>query len=548
FEQNGKVSLSAARYDAYRGDVDYNTPLSDDFAIRFVGFYEDAESFRDEIEKEAYGVSPSIVWNISDRSRLVYELEYSDQEVPFDRGVVAINDQLGRIPESRFLGEPGDGPMKAKVVGHQVEWQYDINDDWSALLGFNYRDTSLKGFSTEAELSGSRQKLYVDGETLTRQRRSRDYDATYEVLRAEVTGSFHTGGLEHRIMVGADVDEFENDQVFLRIRAPSLSTNPTDQQLQAINVFDPIYGQYPLPTPLPQTDRVETQESFGVFLQDQISLTEQLDVRIGVRYDDYEQKLKDRLNDTQADQSEDRWSPQVGAVYEATEELSFYAVYGENFRPLSGVDAQGNGFDPNKTESIEAGIKVSLINGALEGTLAVYQIEQNNIVVVDDPSAFTQAAIGEAESKGAELDIAGRLGESTSIWLSYAYVDAETKNAFFDANFGREIPAGTELLNIPKNQLNLQIAYDFTLGGRKLQFGGGLLYVDDRSGYFGTDFTLPDYTLVNAFAAYNLTDAFLARLEIQNLFDEEYYTNSFADLWVEPGAPTTWRVVAEYTF
>ena len=107
-------------------------------------------------------------------------------------------------------------------------------------MGFNYRDTSLDGFSTEAELSGSRQGVGADGRTLTRQRRSRDYDATYEVFRAELAGRFETAGLTHQVIIGADRDEFDNDLVMLRARAPSLASNPSLEQLQAIDILNPF--------------------------------------------------------------------------------------------------------------------------------------------------------------------------------------------------------------------------------------------------------------------------------------------------------------------
>lgn len=116
FDTSGELKLSVGSFDTYRADVDYTTPLNDDVAIRLVGFYEDAKSFRDTIETTKQGFSPSITWNIDDNSQLIYELEYSDQEVPFDRGVLAIDGELGLIPESRFLGEPGDGPIDADLV------------------------------------------------------------------------------------------------------------------------------------------------------------------------------------------------------------------------------------------------------------------------------------------------------------------------------------------------------------------------------------------------------------------------------------------------
>ena len=33
-----------------------------------------------------------------------------------------------------------------------------------------------------------------------------------------------------------------------------------------------------------------------------------------------------------------------------------------------------------------------------------------------------------------------------------------------------------------------------------------------------------------------------------NLFDEDFYTNSYSSTWVQPGAPTWWRLSATYSF
>ncbi|MEL0218883.1 MAG: TonB-dependent receptor plug domain-containing protein, partial [Gammaproteobacteria bacterium] len=152
FDEAGSIRIAASRFDSVRTDVDYETPLSNSVAVRLVGFYEDAESFRDTVDTRRMGASPSIAWQISDRSELVYEMEFSDQEVPFDRGIVALDDRLGAVSRSTFLGEPGDGPMKADVLGHQLEYRFSMSDDWSVRLGYNERETELEGLSTEPEL------------------------------------------------------------------------------------------------------------------------------------------------------------------------------------------------------------------------------------------------------------------------------------------------------------------------------------------------------------------------------------------------------------
>lgn len=531
FDTEGEIKLSVGSFDTYRADVDYTTPLNDDVAIRLVGFYEDAESFRDTIETTKQGFSPSIVWNINESSQLIYELEYSEQEVPFDRGVLAIDGELGLIPESRFLGEPGDGPIEADVLGHQLEYIHDFDDNWSILFGANYRDTSMEGFATETGFGG-----VIDGE-VNRFRRYRDFDAKYQVFRTEVSGNLEFGGFEHRLIMGVDADKFENDQVILRVRGD-----------QYINVFNPVYGAYELPTPTSNTDRVEIQESLGIFIQDQISLTDKLDIRIGARFDDYEQRLNNRLANTNTKQTESRVSPQFGVVYEASDYVSVYGAYGENFRPLSGTDSNGEGFEPNQSTSAEVGVKFTLNDGALFGTVAVFKVEQDNMLVVDDPTAFTYAAIGEAQSKGIEIDLTGELTDTLEIWASYAYVDATIENSFFDANFGYTVEAGASLLNMPEQQLSLQLVQSTDLYGKAIKFGGGLLHVGKRNGFFGTDFELPSYTTARAFVNYDVTDAIGITAEVNNLFDETYYTNSFADAWVQPGTPRNVKFSASYKF
>lgn len=531
FDTAGEIKLSIGSFDTYRADVDYTTALSDDVAIRLAGFYEDAESFRDTIETTKQAFSPSIVWNMNNNSQLIYELEYSDQEVPFDRGVLAIDGELGLIPESRFLGEPGDGPIEADVLGHQLEYIHDFDDNWSILFGANYRDTSMEGFATETGFGG-----VVNGE-VNRFRRYRDYDSTYQVLRAEVSGNVNVAGFENRLIIGIDADKFENDQFALRVRGD-----------QYINVFNPVYGAYALPTPTSNTDRVEIQESVGVFIQDQISLSDKLDIRIGARFDDYEQRLNNRLANTKTKQTQSRVSPQFGVVYEASDYVSVYSAYGENFRPLSGADANGNGFEPNQSSSTEVGVKLTLNEGALFGTVAVFKVQQDNMLVVDDATAFTYAAIGEAQSKGIEIQLTGVLTDTLEVWASYAYVDATIENSFFDANFGYTVEVGASLLNVPEQQLSLQLVQSTVLCGKAIKFGGGLLHVGKRNGFFGTDFELPSYTTARFFVNYDVTDSIGIAAEVNNLFDETYYTNSFADAWVQPGTPRNVKFSASYKF
>lgn len=533
FEKKGELKLKAGSFSTYRTDMDWTSPVSDNIAVRMVGFYEDAESFRDTVETTKYGLNPSVLFLIGDQSQMVYELEYSHQEIPFDRGVIAIDGKLGKIPESRFLGEPSYSPIETDVLGHQLEFQHDFNDDWSALVGFNFRDTSLEGYASENGFGAP-----DENGDFGRFSRYRDYDATYQVFRAELSGNIDKGGLKHRVIVGVDADKFENDQFARRDRS-------TDQ---SINIYNPIYGNYPISDlDLPvQIDRVETQKSIGVYVQDQISLTDKLDIRLGARFDDYKQELTNRKSDSKSKYSKSQISPQFGAVYKAIDSLSVYATYGENFRPLSGGTNE-NDLEPNQSESTEVGVNFTLNNGSLMGNFAIFNVKQSNIATFD--ADYNPTAIGKAESKGIELDLYGNITDSLILWLSYTYIHAETKNTYTDAISWTEIPAGSDMLNVAENQLSLQITKQTQLAGKNLNLIGGLVYVGDRSGEFGhPDFRLPSYTTVRVAADYQVSKSFEISAEINNLFDEEYYTNSYAQVWVQPGTPQNLNVSARYRF
>lgn len=564
FRTAGEVRGTYGRWDQFRfeGDVQSTLGSDDQLGVRVVGFVEDAESFRETVETQRLGFYPSVTWKVGDSTRLTYELEFTRQEIPFDRGV-AFSDAIGFTPRETFVGEPGDGPIETEVVGHQFEIQHNFSDSWSLLAGLGYRETSLEGDASEPNFRG-RQTLFLDDRTLSRFFRSRDFDSEYLVLRAELAGEFRTGGLRHRLLLGADHDQFENRLFILRYR-PGFIPEGTDigtldpAEYLFLDIHDPVYGRFPQPVPGPNTDREEQLDGTGVYIQDQIDLTERIQLRLGLRWDDFEQDLTDlrAVPATTTRSSDTRLSPQFGAVYLVDEGLSLYAAYGEGFRQQTGSDFEGNQFDPNVTESAEVGVKVDLgsyfqrIEGVV--TFAAFQVDQSNILVNDDrPEAvaagFFSFPAGEARSRGIEIDASVMLPGDVDLWLSYAYTNAEFTNSNPDADFGSLIEDGDPLINSPEHQLSLQGSKGFRIAGMNARMGAGLLHTGERLGWTGFDFYLPSYTTARLFAEVEPIDGLSLRVDLDNLFDETFYTNSFADVWVEPGAPRSFRLTAAYSF
>ncbi|WP_296547604.1 TonB-dependent receptor, partial [Phenylobacterium sp.] len=516
-ETGGEVSASVGAFNARRADADVNLAAGEVVGARLIGFYEEAESFRRTVNTERYGFLPSFGFRLGEDTTVTYDLEITRQKAPFDRGVPAIGGVLGKVDRRTFLGEPGDGPIKADATGQQLEIQHDFSPAWSLLLGAGFRTTSLSGFSTEAELAASRQKLNVDGKSLSRQRRFRDYEADHGVLRAEVSGDFQALGVRHRLLVGADFDRFENSQLFLRFRPAAVSGNPSDQAANVIDVLNPVYGRFPLPAPGPQTNRLDVQEAAGLYLQDQISLSDALQIRLGVRYDDFSLESVNRATGVSQSRSESRLSPQVGLVWTATPSLSLFAAYGEGFRSNIGATAKGEIFDPEVSRAFEAGLRFTLLEGDLSGTLAVFSMRKSQVLAADPANPGFSLPIGKAGSQGVEFDLNGRLPGGVEALLSYAYVEAEARSDVLDPNFSLQIRKGDRLINVPRHGLNAQLARDFTLGETEVRLGAGVQHVGERLGETATKFELPAYTLVRLFGAWRATERVEVFGEVQNL-------------------------------
>jgi len=191
------------------------------------------------------------------------------------------------------------------------------------------------------------------------------------------------------------------------------------------------------------------------------------------------------------------------------------------------------------------------LSGQIEGTASatLFKVEQSNILVFGNEAGFSEPVpAGTAESHGLELDANLLFANDLSVWLSYAYTDGEYTSRGLDTSTFTFFEPGAPLVNSPEHQLSVQLAKELELLGKPAQLGGGLLFTGERSGELGSDFTLPDYTTARLFGEVELVENVSLRLDIDNVFDETYYTDSFANVWVQPGAPRRFRLSAAYRF
>lgn len=541
YETSGKVSTEIGSFNHKRVAADLTGALGDNVAGRINGAWEDSDSFRDEVTYRKHTITPSVQWDVSDASSVLYEGEYVQQEAPLDRGIVVLNNNADTVDHSNFYGEPSDGPMHTKGWGHQLSFQHELENGWQLNTGMGMRSSHFRGYSSEPDLSDSRQVVDnadSDSTTLYRMRRYADYKTRDTSLRAELSGQVETGAVVHHLMAGADTYRYFVRQLQLEYRG--------DQY--GIDLYNPVYGSTATPDfrTTPKKDRLEYQQAFGVYLQDQMELTERLQVLLGARFDNYHQSMHSYLDGSETFADGQKISPRYGVTYQLTDDVQLYANHATGFMPINGVDANGNAYDPEESRSNEIGSKFEVLGW--NGSLAVFDAYKSNILTANtDTASSTQ--IGEIRSTGVEFSLNGQLSADTSLLFSYAFLNSRTTNTFVDASWGVEIPAGTAIANVPENTLFTRINHDFVLAGYASNAGASYQFVDERQGStINPDYVLPSYSLVDVDAGMDFANGFRSQLAVTNVLNKSYLLNSYNQWWTQPGEPRAIKASVTYAF
>lgn len=490
---------------------------------RLNGVYENSNTFRDFDQGiERIFIAPVLSWQLGQQTNLRLEFDYLNDERPFDRGLIAIGNEVADIPFDRILGEPDDiSEIEQVNAGYTLVHRF--NENWSIRNAFRFLSSDTFDYRADS--------VELDEETgiLTRNFRSNDDISRSYGTQTELVGKFATGSVQHTLLFGVDL--FWQNTEGTQRRLPAGLTPD-------LNIFDPIYNQSPRPdlSELTNVVRDDNQRTntLGIFLQDQIDLADNLHLLVGGRFDILNQEGEDKTEDTTSEQNVDAFSPRIGIVYQPIEPISLYASYSRSFQPNIFTRAGGSFLEPERGTQYEVGIKSEFLDGRLAATLAAYQITKSNVAAPDPADPDFSIPIGEQRSRGIELDVAGEILPGWNIIASYAYTDAEVTES-------NEI-AGTEgnrLINVPYNAASLWTTYEIQSGDLEgLGFGFGLFFVGERQGDIENTFELPGYVRTDA-AIYYRRNNWRSAVNFKNLFDVDYIRSAEYREAIAPGEPFT---------
>ncbi len=530
----GRIAATAGSFDRRRIEADYSTPFTESgsWAGRLVVAAEEEDSWLRGLTNDRAFVYGVVDGQIGEKSTLT--LGFSYQEANTDDNmwgalVLAYSDgtqaEFGRSASTTQDWTYWDTKNQTAFA----EYTYALASDWNLKVAYNYRkfedDSKLFFALSQTGLEpGTNLGLFAwPGSYLT--------EDEAHLVDASVTGTFQLFGRAHETIAGVSYGTSER---WMGMRpAPALDPYP-----YPLPPFPYAGDAFPEPAWGPLTDYENFEQSLQrVYAATRLSLTEQLKAIVGFNFAEYHREGQ-VVGNAPFDQTEREWSPYAGVTYSITDNVLVYASYSDIYQPQDYYDVNGSYLDPSKGVNYEIGAKAEWLDKRLLTTLAVFKAEQKGLGTfagVSDSLQYYYEGM-DVESKGVEIEIAGRLNEFVDLLVGFTTVDLEGRDG---ENNQPWIPERTANFTLSA-KLPTFTALSFGVNGR---WQSEISAID---GYSGGTIRQDAYALVNAFVRWDATSRMYVRGNVNNIGDEKNITSLYQVGYY--GAPRNYTVSFGYSF
>ena len=511
---------SIGMFDFYRTEASATGAIDDDgmLTYRVDAAWSQTDSYRDVTNSDRYVVPVALAFRPNNQLEVNFSLEPQRDRVVYDRGIPVVNGKIADVPRSRSFNQNDHDDYKS--MSTDLNGSYHFDNGWKVAAGvFNNvqdRDLNIIYFGNVAANGTDIDRNTYVGEEHVKTRSS----------WANLTGDFETGAIKHKLLLGT---EYINT---------NFSFGVFDRSVDTVNIytFDNHYVNLaPLLTGSYDGFGTYQVSSLGFYAQDQIKFNDQWQLHVGLRNDRVKQDLAFAYYSPTdiSHRTDSKTTPRIGLLYQPRQWLSLYGNCAESFGMSFNYEADTL-YKPEEAHQCEIGAKMELLEGRLSANVAVFDLTKTNIATPNPVTNRTEA-IGEAQSRGLEIDLQGKLTDHLRAIGSLALTDTEiTKDG--KGNVGNRLPYA------PKYQYSLWLDYSvFGSDSLGLSVGGGLFGSGQRYGDAANSYGDGKYTTVDLYTAYkfmyNKTKV-TAQLNVDNIFNEKFYylRSTSSNL---PSAPTS---------
>jgi outer membrane receptor for ferric coprogen and ferric-rhodotorulic acid len=240
--------------------------------------------------------------------------------------------------------------------------------------------------------------------------------------------------------------------------------------------------------------------------------------------------------------------PYGALMYRINDHLSWYASYADIYRTQNELrlHADGTTVGPQHGITFESGIKGVWREGALNGYLAVYRVEQRNVPIQteappDNPIVCCYTT-GTGRSRGVDLGVDGELAPGWLIGSGYAY------------NLYKTGTPDLPITSTPRHLLKIWTSARLSGAFSRWTIGGSLRAQTASPGASAVflaprHVTMWPYAVLDLRAGYQLSPNWQVALSVNNILDKRYYlSQNTPDLTLWYGEPRNvmLRIDAKY--
>jgi catecholate siderophore receptor len=594
--------------DSYgRVTLDANKVLSDRVAVRLNAMAHSNDAPGRDVEKfSRWGVAPSIVYGLGTATQTSFSyFHQTDDNIP-QYGVPFFNGRpVPGINPSNYYGyrnidiqqtqadsgtvkfdhELGNGLTVRNLTRYQVVTQHaqvDAPERGYCLANgtkpVGYTQTSNGGVISVNTTTGyvpciagdPAPGFFQPSGNRGNVRNSRNTEAYTQL---DLSGTFHTGSIEHVFTVGGsyirETYQLEGGNI-LRAANGALAT------LAPMDLYNPDNFYTGPQNFIRATIAYGTRNNASLYYFETAKLTPKFEINGGIRYDDnrgvnrtdtYSTAVDATLGNlttpgTDLTNADSLISYRLGMVYKPVSNASIYLAYGNTQTPsqssvngacVNTPTSQTCNLDPEKAQNIELGAKWDYNGIAL--TSAIFRNERTNYKVPSgDPAQPAQVLDGASRVDGVSLGASGKVTKKLAVFANYTYLHSEVLRSVSALTPATgDFIKGDALTQTPKHAFSLYASYDIS---KKLQVGYSATYQGEF--YLTQHFNVPvapattpatltgirstiplieteAYWVSRLNVTYKFDQRTDVRLNINNLFDKEYYTRIRNNGWATPG-------------
>ncbi len=533
FQNFIKVQTGFGQFATTRNSIDAGmSNINIGLASRINILYEKSDNYRKDKSNKVLAINPVVTWLLQNQMTLNLNFEYIISNYKPDSGIPLLYDpldqQLNKIPDI------------PSTTSFQTPFDFSDQNITRVKLNFDKKFNQLLSFQSKAyytHLDWQSKGTLLNGAFPNESGQffvSRSLSELEDVrnlfgIQNEVILTFSTGAYKHNLVTGFEwkvlQEEYRYDIAPLIPEIDLLAADETAVENQII-MYPFLRGKV-------------TNEVISPYIMDRISISDKLQVTVGLRYDII--KFENKAEGYLTNRSYSNLNPLFAVNFSPVPALTFYANGSRAYAPPSSQVIGEK--KAERSRQFEIGVKQRYFDELMHLDIAYYNLKKDNIAIPGTDGISKQ--LGDQLSKGLEVDISIEPVNKWFTFISYTYSDINLtkyheKVTVGSDEFGRPIEfvfdrSGNSPAFTPQHMFNIWSTKEFENG---FGLGGGLRYWSEQFIDEDNVFKIDKTFILNANIHYKLHNWKLG-LHVKNISSEKYYLRGFGASSLIPANPRT---------